>query len=293
MVVPDLPASGETPGSRAETRSPSSAVVALLAALVALLAITTVGFGGAVVWLTATAPGAIAATTTAARPTHAVPSSTPTPTATTALPPVPLQQVQGIDVGVVSTFELGEVVMARSAPGEISVLHALVTNPLDTAASPTFDVTSYDADGRIVSRHVSVLYLLPHQETLFRGFLSGDLTRVDRVLIEQIGPASEEPTAAAGALSLTALAGNGGSRATATISSTLDTEAKLAEVFLVGTVDGDIVVVGNAVTDIPAGASFTVDIPVYLATRDDPQQYAAGVPADADYEVYFELVEPR
>ena len=278
-------------------RPQGSGIVALLAMLVLVLVTTTVGFGAAVAWLATTTGAATGPTMPPAAPSEPAPRTsspapTPTPTPTPELPPVPLQRVQGFDVGVVSAFELGDVVIARAEPGEISLVHAMITNPLDTAASPVFDVTSYDAEGRIITRHVSVLYLLPHQETLFRGFLPRDLTQVDRILIEQTGPASEEPTAASGDLAITALAGDGGSRATVTIASTLDTEAKLADVYLVGSVDGEIVVVGNTVTDIPAGQTFTVDMTVYLATRDDPQKYAKGVPADADYNVFFELADP-
>ncbi|MDA4893217.1 hypothetical protein PFZ55_40775 [Streptomyces sp. MS2A] len=247
-----------------------------------VLLVTTLGLGVAVLALSG-------ARADAGPP---APTASPTPSPTVSIPVPDLQEVQGFEIGVVSDFEIGGVVMAKAPTGEFSSIHAIITNTGSTPRDPFFDVTSYDAEGRIVTRLVSNVYLLPGQQTLFTGFLPRDLTSVTRVLVEQTRGGEDASPLATGTVTLKDIRSLDNGKVEGTFVSTLDQPAPLSDLYVVGSSGGEIFAVGRTMADIPAGGEFTARLSMYLATKDDPAELTE-IPADAEYEAFFEAEQPR
>ncbi|MEI3847177.1 MULTISPECIES: hypothetical protein [unclassified Microbacterium] len=278
-AAPEGDARGDAAGP-GRPGGPGRLLLALTIACGVLLA-TTLGLGVAVLALSG-------ARADAARP---APTASPTPSPTVSIPVPDLQEVQGFEIGVVSDLEIGGVVMAKAPTGEFSSVHAVIVNRAETAIDAFFDVTSYDAEGGIVARFPTSAYLLPGQRSLLTGILPRDLTGVSRILMEQTR-GGETETVAAGTVELKDVRSAAEGRVEAQFVSTLDRPAPLADVYVVGFSGDEIFAVGQTVVDIPAAGEFGATLSMYLATKGDPAEFTE-IPADADYEAFFELERPR
>ncbi|MBW1639493.1 hypothetical protein G3H63_10490 [Microbacterium resistens] len=286
MVASAAP-EGDARGDAAGPGRPGGPGRLLLALMIAcgVLLVTTLGLGVAVLALSGARADAGPPAPTASA------SASPTPSPAVSIPVPDLQEVQGFEIGVVSDLDIGDVVMAKAPTGEFSSIHAVIVNPAETATDAFFDVTSYDAEGGIVARFPATAYLLPGQRSLLTGILPRDLTEVSRILVEQTR-GGEAEAVAAGTVELKDVRSAEDGRVQAQFVSTLDRPAPLADVYVVGFDGDDIFAVGQTVVDIPAGGEFGATLSMYLATKGDPAEFTE-IPADAEYEAFFEMERPR
>lgn len=258
------------------TKQPSGrGFVVVLSVVCTVLLLSTLGFGVAVLLLSAQSP-AVAEPSAAASAT-AVPQNASMQ-----------EEVQGRAFEIIADpgIEFGGFVMAAGADGDVGVVHALITNTTEAYRDVSFDVTSYSEDGRIIARYPTSQLLLPGQQAVFQGFIPAEMDEVTRIAVEQTRN-SDEDASVSGSIVLEDLTVIDGATVEATLTSTLDTAVDQADVWIVGTTGGEIFVVGNTIVDIPAGGEFTARAKLYLATSGDPDEYDE-IPADAEYEAYFE-----
>ncbi|MBO0979512.1 hypothetical protein [Microbacterium sp. SD291] len=226
------------------------------------------------------------------RPASAIASPSPTATAD---PPTEsassAQTVRGIEVETHSDLEFGDYAMSGTLDGKFTVLVA----PLSWADSASgihafFDVTAYDAEGHIVDRTPTNVYVLPEQEGFFQGIFSEDLSDVVRISVEQTSTTIEAPLMS-GAITMTrseALEEDRKIFAGGNLTSTLSVVPKHADVFIAGYSDGVLFGYCSDIPDIPAGGEFVAICELTPVTADD-RLPDGGVPDDAEFRAYLAL----
>ncbi|MGX1934766.1 hypothetical protein [Microbacterium resistens] len=228
--------------------------------------------------------------------------STPTPEATTPAPdplgPAPgyTQEpltAQGVEVLVNSVFTVEELALTRWVSEDaFTTLYAPVRYDGDAAPSGSyyFDVTAYDAEGRILQRSPTNISWLPDQrEGMLSVALQTDLPEAARFVIDQT-VAEEAPAPLAGALSLQSVeVENGILRAV--IASGLTQPTSQADIMIGGYADGVLFAACSIPTlEIPAGGSIEESC-VFDAVGSEfvPDEGMPVVPDDAEYRVSLSL----
>ncbi|MEI3847176.1 MULTISPECIES: hypothetical protein [Microbacterium] len=263
-----------------------------LAVGAAVLLAATIGLGARTLQLLADAQGASAPAS----------SSTPTPDATTP-PPDPLGAApgytqepltaQGVQVLVNSVFTVEELALTRWVSDDaFTTLYAPVRydgeSPL--SGSFSFDVTAYDAEGRILERSPTNISWLPDQrEGMLSVALQTDLPEAARFVIDQT-VAEEAPAPLAGALSLQGVEVEDGILR-AVIASGLTQPTGQADILIGGYADGVLFAACSVPTlGIPAGGSLEESC-IFNAVGSEfvPEGEIPVVPDEAEYRITLSL----
>ncbi|MBW1640787.1 hypothetical protein G3H63_17120 [Microbacterium resistens] len=200
---------------------------------------------------------------------------------------------QGVEVLVNSVFTVEELALTRWVSEDaFTTLYAPVR--YDGGAAPSgsyyFDVTAYDAEGRILQRSPTNISWLPDQrEGMLSVALQTDLPEAARFVIDQT-VAEEAPAPLAGALSLQSVeVENGILRAV--IASDLTQPTSQADIMIGGYADGVLFAACSIPTlEIPAGGSIEESC-VFDAVGSEfvPDEGKPVVPDDAEYRVSLSL----
>ena len=216
------------------------------------------------------------------------PSATPEPTPDDSSR---VQTVRGIEVVAHSDLAFGEFALSDMTDGVFTVLVAPISWDDETSGiDASFDITAYDADGRVVNRNPASTYVLPGQEGFFQGIFSADLSDVVRIRVEQTRAEIAAPLMTGG-ISMTrseTLVQDGRPYAAANISSTLSAVPTLPDVFLAGYVDDELFGYCSDSPDIPAGGEFVAVCELTPVTKDE-HLLDGRIPEDAEFRAYLEL----
>ncbi|GAA5149394.1 hypothetical protein GCM10025768_12550 [Microbacterium pseudoresistens] len=254
-----------------------------LAIACGVLLVTTIGLGVTAVSLAVGNPASTGGT------------ATPTPTASDGSSGTNGRAgiVHDIPISVHSDLEFGPFAMTEPDEDAYTLLYAVITNPDSTrAAEIYFDITAYDAEGRIIDRTPTSAYLLPDQQSVFEGILPPDLSDVVEFRVEQtIG--EFEPPIMTGEITLDALKGSKEGLVEGTFTSSLDAVPEYPSLYIVGHIDGEIFAVCDAMPDIPAGGSFTSRCGLVPAANGE-QLVAPDdmLPDDAEFAAFLALDIP-
>lgn len=194
--------------------------------------------------------------------------------------------VQGYPVEVVSDLRVDHFALASDT--EISTLYALVTNTSSNqVAQASFDVTAYDADGRIIYRTLDLYYLLPDQTTVLDASILAAVDDLDHFTVEQTGIDWIDPAVSGGATIVEARTGDG--YAEADLRSTLSAPAEYTEIYLAVFVDDQIVGICSDLADFPAdGGTLTVSCGLDPA-HDENEVDVDDLPAGAKVDVFLKI----
>lgn len=254
----------------------------VLSIFCAILLATAVGFGAAALWLSNVAPTSAG-----------TPSPDPTPTVGGGAESKP-QTVQGFDITTVSDLTFGAFALSATDEDGFTVIYAKIENddPAN-AAEVYFDITAYGPDGRVVGRTPSNMYLLPGQRSLFYGIMASDMTKVDRIKIEQTN-FDLAPPVVSGDLSVDTILGGEEGLVEATFTSAFSAPSEYAEVYIAGFVDEQLFAVCQDKADIPAGGgTFTVRCRLDAVSTDRSPQAIDEIPEDAVFDAYWALDIPQ
>ncbi|GAT72889.1 putative sensor and regulator, histidine kinase and CheY-like receiver domains [Microbacterium sp. HM58-2] len=220
----------------------------------------------------------------------APPTPTPTPEST-ADSGGRTQTVRGIEVVTRSDIEFGDYAMSDLRDGVYTLLVAPMSWSDQTSGiDASFDITAYDAEGRIVNRNPASTYILPGQEGFFQGIFNEDLSDVVRITVEQtrveIGP-----PLMTGGIELTYPDTLGSDRrfyVGGNLTSTLSIAPISPDLFFAGYVDGELFGYCSDIPDIPAGGEFVSTCELIPVTRDE-HLLDDRIPKDAEFRAYLEL----
>ena len=277
---PAVPLPQQTPPQAGPADAPAprrrnTAVIALAIACSVLL-LATLGLGATTALLL------LGGGSTSAPEPSPAPTSTTTGTDTTDADAT----VQGFPVRVFSDLRVHH--FALSTGTGVPTLYALVTNTSSNQVAKTsFDITAYDADGRVIDRTLDIFYLLPDQTSMLdAGFLT-DIDDLDHFTIEQLDIEWIDPAITGGATISEARTGDG--YVEADLASTLSTSAEYTEVYAAVFVDDKIVGVCYDLVDFPASAgTLTVSCGLDSAWSDDEVD-VEDLPADAEVDVFLKI----
>lgn len=255
--------------------------VIVLSICCAILFATALGFGAATLWLSNVDPAAAVGST-----------PSPTPTVRTDAESEP-QTVQGFEITTVSDLAFDAFTLTGTDADGFTVIYAKVENEdAAQAAEAYFDITAYGPDGRVVGRTPSNMYLLPGQRSLFYGVMASDMTKVERIKIEQTN-FDLAPPVVTGGISLDSILGGDEGLVEATFTSTFSAPSEYAEVYIAGFVDEQLFAVCQDKADIPVnGGTFTVRCRLEPVSTDTPEAIEE-LPENAVFDAYWELDIPR
>lgn len=210
----------------------------------------------------------------------------PEPTATDQGSGGATASVQGYAVTVASDLRVDH--FALTSDTDISTLYALVTNTnSNQIAQASFDITAYDADGRIIYRTLDLFYLLPGQTTAMDASFLAAVDDLDHFAVEQTRIEWVDPAISGGASIVEARTGD--SYVEADLTSTLSAVAEYTEVYLAVFVEDEIVGICSDLVDFPAsGGTLTVSCgldPAYDMSEVDLDD----LPADAEVDVFLKI----
>lgn len=275
-LAPDA-AGDPAPALAAPSPARRRPVVTGLAIACGVLLLSTIGLG------TALAMQLTEGTQTA----DPAPTAMPSPDATEDAPSM---TVQGLPVVISSDLAFGQ--FALHAGDSTTVLYATVTNEdRQQAASTFFDISVYDADGRLLERTPSKLYLLPGQTSLLDGYFfnahpDAAEFRIEQTYFELVAPF------VTGDIDLVEIKGADGGYITAQFTSTLSVATEYNDLYLVGFLDGKIYAVCDDYLGFPAtGGSFEASCyldPAWDATEHDVDE----LHEEAEFGFYYGLSEP-
>lgn len=194
--------------------------------------------------------------------------------------------VQGYPVTVMSDLRVDHFTLASDT--RVSTLYALVTNTnSNQVAQASFDITAYDADGRVIYRTLDLFYLLPGQTTVMDASFLAALNDLDHVAVEQTRIDWIDPTISGGADIVEARTGE--SYVEADLTSTLSASAEYTEVYLVVFVEDEIVGICYDLLDFPAsGNALTVSCGLEEA-YDEDQVDLDDLPTDTEVDVFLKI----
>jgi len=194
--------------------------------------------------------------------------------------------VQGYPVTVASDLRVDHFALASDT--DISTLYALVTNTnSNQVAQASFDITAYDADGRIIYRTLDLFYLLPGQTTAMDASFLAAVDDLDRFTVEQTRIEWSDPVISGGASIVEARTGD--SYVEADLTSTLSSVAEYTEVYLAVFVEDEIVGICSDLVDFPAsGGALKVSCGLDPAYEDDEVDLD-DLPADAEVDVFLKI----
>lgn len=206
----------------------------------------------------------------------------PTPTSTAEAAP----EVQGHPVIVTSDLTIDH--FALDPRSDLSTLYALVTNEdADQTAQASFDITAYDADGRILHRNIDLVFVFPGETTMLDASFLDPITGVDHFTIEQTSIDWVTPTATAGIAIVEARTGEG--VVEADLTSTAAAATEFSEVYFAVFVDEEIIGVCYDYVDLPAGeTTLTARCRLDAAYAEDEVD-VEDLPADAVVDVFLKL----
>lgn len=267
VPLPVPPTDAPRPSAPPRSRR-NAGIIALSIACVVLL-ITTTGLGVTTVIALRGSPVGSAPTT-------------PAPSATADTTP----DVQGHPVVVFSDLPVDH--FALDPRPDLSTLYAVVTNDdSDQSVEASFDITAYDADGRILHRTLDLVHLLPGTATMLDASFLDPITDVDHFTIEQTSIEWITPTADAGVTIVEARTGGG--VVEADLTSTASVAVDFAEVYFVIFIDEEIVGVCYDYADLPVGdAALTARCRLDSAYAQNEVD-VEDLPADAVVDVFLKL----
>ena len=265
---PALPSRPASPGKR-------NIAVIVLAIACSVLLLSTIGLGVSTALLI---QGGSASTP------HPTPDPTSTSQGTSAGSTT--TEVQDYPVTVASDLRVDHFALASDS--SISTLYALVTNTSSNqVARSSFDITAYDADGRIIYRTLDLFYLLPDQTTVLDASFLTVLDELDHFVVEQLDIEWIDPPLSGGATIVEARTGDG--HAEADLASTLSAAAEYTEVYLAVFVDDELIGICSDLTDFPAnGGTLKVSCgldPAYDKTEVDVED----LPSNAKLDVLLKI----
>lgn len=280
MTIPEPPG-GHEPLAVEETPRPRNtrgrlALVALSVACAALL-VLTIGLGSTAFRLLSERTAALAP----------LPTASPSPTAAAS------QTVQGTEVSAHSDVRFDGWTMTAKGASRHTYLYAVITSEEKSQAVEVgFDATAYTSDGRIIDRAPAAVYLLPEQRSMYSAIFSEDLSQAATIVVEQTWIERSIP-AITGEIVTDSIGSADGYQIEASLTSTLNQVPPYSEMVLTWSVDGELRGVCSAITDIPAGGSFTADCPPEHVGRGQvASDELADLPADAVYDVFLVLETP-
>jgi hypothetical protein len=248
---------------------------------------------GCVVMLTATLVLASTALSLL-RPASSAAVPTPTPTPTGDADPG-AQNARGIDITTHSDLEFGQYALSDTLEGIYTYLIAPVSWSDQTSGiDVSFDITAFDAEGRILDRRPVSTYLLPGHEGLFVGLFTVQLSDVARISVEQTRAEVDAPLMT-GTITMTrseTLAKSDGGVRKAYVAgaflSTLSKAPTYPDVYFAAFADGELYAFCVAYPDIPAGGEFVDSCALTAVTREDRVRDDL-LPDGAEFRAYLEL----
>lgn len=245
-----------------------------------VLTLTTIGLGAATIALLSFSGSATAA--------PATPSPTP------SFPPgYAATTIDGYEISAVTDLTVDAFALTVSAyDGDVS-LNALMTNEDETrGAQVFFDITAYREDGSIIERGLDIVYAPPGETSIMRSSLP-DLDEAVAITVEQTAIDWLAPDVTGGATVDTVTATGLGDLLEYTLTSTISVPTEYVDLFLVGSLDDEIVGVCTGFEDIPAsGVSFEGHCDWENAAIADPIDVEDELPDDVEFRVYVRLDAP-
>ncbi len=273
-------------------------VVRILAVAAVVLLIATVALGVVTFRLLDERPGAAPSPSSpqpSASSPAATPTRTPSPSRSPSATPLPETQPrlmsQGVPVLVRSDFMVRELAMTRWEPDVYTELLAPVerTDGAETAGTVYVDVTAYDEDGNIIERSPTTFSWRPGQTLgLISLAMMADLPSAAQFVIEQT-LFEEHAFDVTGELTIGSVTvGEPHGLETVadfSLASTLSGDIDIAEVGILGSVDGRLFAACVSPTEIPAGPVFTDDCIWKSVSSEFVPDAPPTPPAGATYEV--------
>lgn len=202
------------------------------------------------------------------------------------------QSVLGVDITIHSELEFGEVAVSARYHDRFTAVFAPMTWADDTeAATVAFDLTAYDADGRIIERELNLSYVLPGQEAMFYTTFDADISEATTIAIEQTGLERSSPSNAGG-ITLSDVDAEIWPWLTVSATSTLTSAVEYPDLYVVGYVDGDVFGVCTALATVPAGGDFEANCDVVAASSSEEIIEVDELPEDAEFTAFITLDAP-
>ncbi|GAB2549765.1 hypothetical protein GCM10027033_02770 [Leucobacter ruminantium] len=257
----------------------ASPLVIGLAVACGVLLLATIGFGGAAAWLWNERAKADTALAAAEKELADLDVGT-------------TQTLGDLELVIVSDISFSEFV--RTAPDSqgLLALYSHVTNEdAEQAAEVFFDLTAYDADGRVIGRNPASMYLLPEQQSIFKGIISSDMLAAEMIKIEQTSLEFATP-AMTGGIAVDGFAGSDSGYVEGEFTSSLSQAVQYPYLYIVGYVDDEIFAVCSDWPDVPANGAFTASCRLDYAANDEVPEGDVKIPEDAEFDAFLALDIP-
>lgn len=218
---------------------------------------------------------------------------TPTPTATPTKKGPPSATIDGYEISAITDLTAERFALTVGFDGSTKVYTLLTNEDASQAADTSFDVTSYRADGTIVERGSGSVYVQAGASAMLELRLPADLTEVETIVIEQTRLDWSAPDVT-GEVTVVAMPGDGDLGVfDVQYTSGLSRPVESVDVYVLVSVDDEIIGVCNGWEDIPAsGTSFEGICYWEPAAIEDP--VAEGpLPDGVKFEAYVSLDAPE